>query len=328
MSDRTYTKEQQVLVERVLKHGSTEYYNILEVERSATESEIKKAYRKISLKVHPDKNGHPKADESFKRVNKAFEVLGDKQKRTIFDQTGGESPSFGGFGGGGSGGRTGAQADFFGQTFPQGYQQQGFQGFDLNEDFISMLFGQGAGGPGFSFGGPGGFRMYTNGGGAFPGFQQQRQQRRQQQQQQRQEPQGPQDTSLSGQLKQYLPLILMLLIPLLSNLFAETPERYNMTPTANFSTQRVTTKFAVPYYITPNQATSLSPKKLRELDSRVENNYVGLLRDECEKERTHKEMRIQNAYGWFLPDKEKLTEAQSIRLPYCERLAEIGQNIL
>ncbi|ODV72504.1 type I HSP40 co-chaperone HLJ1, partial [Cyberlindnera jadinii NRRL Y-1542] len=80
----------------------TEYYKILDVEQSASEGEIKKAYRKISLKVHPDKNAHPKADESFKRVNKAFEVLGDAQKRTIYDQTGGEAPS--GFGGAGAGG--------------------------------------------------------------------------------------------------------------------------------------------------------------------------------------------------------------------------------
>lgn len=331
MAERSYTKEQEVIVLRVLKHGATDYYKILEVEKSASEAEIKKAYRKISLRVHPDKNAHPKADESFKRVNKAFEVLGDTHKRTIFDQTGGEAPA--GFGGMGNQGGRQAQ-DFFAQGFPQGFQQGfqrgGFQTFDFgNDDIFEMLFGQG-GGQGFSFGGPGGFRMY--GGGApqgFGGFQQRprtRQQARAQNTQERQ--QQPADTSVMGQLRQYLPLILMLLIPVISNLFSETPERYNMAPTPQFSHERHTERFAVPYYISPDQASALSTKKLRELDRRVENNYVGTLRDECQRERSHKDMRIQNAYGWFLPDKQKLAEAQSIRLPYCERLAELGQDIL
>jgi DnaJ family protein B protein 12 len=326
MSDRSYTKEQEVIVERILKHGHTEYYKILEVDKSATENEIKKAYRKISLKVHPDKNGHPKADESFKRVNKAFEVLGDQQKRTIFDQTGGEAPSgFGSSGGhrGGSPFGQGVPPEFFAQGFPQGFQQ-GFQTFNFGDDDIfSMLFGQG-GTQGFSFGGPGGFRMYTSGP---QGFGAQRPRTRQHGRQQQQQGPPP-DLSFVGQLKQYLPLILMLLIPLLSNLFSETPEKFQMRPTPKFSHERISERFAVPYYITPDQASSLSSKKLKELDVRVENNYVGILRDECQKERNYKDMKIQNAYGWFLPDKEKLAEAQSMRLPYCEKLADLGQNFL
>lgn len=331
MSDRSYTKEQEVIVEKILKHGATEYYKILDVEQSASEGEIKKAYRKISLKVHPDKNAHPKADESFKRVNKAFEVLGDAQKRTIYDQTGGEAPSgFGGAGAGGAGrspfgGQGGVPQEFFTQGFPQGFQQFGFG----NDDLFDMLFGQG-GNPGFSFGGPGGFRMYTMGGNGFQGFQQRQRrpnggqnQRRQQAGNQNQQPLGVLD-----QLKQYLPLIVMLLIPLISNIFAERPEKYQTSPSTRFSQERFTERFSVPYYITPDQATSLSTKKLKELDRRVENNYIGALREECQRERNVKDIKIQNAYGWFLADKEKLKEAESMRLPYCERLAELGQNLL
>jgi DnaJ family protein B protein 12 len=58
------------------------------VEKSATEDELKKAYRKISLKLHPDKNRAPQASEAFKKVNAAYACLSDKEKRKIYDMTG------------------------------------------------------------------------------------------------------------------------------------------------------------------------------------------------------------------------------------------------
>jgi DnaJ-class molecular chaperone len=66
-----------------------DYYEILGVERSADEKEIKRAYRKLALKYHPDKNpGDKQAEEKFKELNEAYEVLGDAQKRARYDQLG------------------------------------------------------------------------------------------------------------------------------------------------------------------------------------------------------------------------------------------------
>ncbi len=66
-----------------------DYYKILGVERSATQDEIKKAYRKLAMKYHPDKNpGDKKAEEKFKDINEAHEVLSDPKKRSRFDQLG------------------------------------------------------------------------------------------------------------------------------------------------------------------------------------------------------------------------------------------------
>lgn len=64
--DRKYTPEQKAAVVRIRKCGATEFYEILAIERSATDNEIKKAYRKQSLLTHPDKNGYDGADEAFK----------------------------------------------------------------------------------------------------------------------------------------------------------------------------------------------------------------------------------------------------------------------
>lgn len=89
--DRKYTVEQKTAVLRVRKCSPTAFYDILgleSVKATVTEAEIKKAYRKLSLLTHPDKNGHEHADEAFKMVSRAFGVLGDADKKAKFDRFG------------------------------------------------------------------------------------------------------------------------------------------------------------------------------------------------------------------------------------------------
>jgi hypothetical protein len=97
---RKYTIEQKTAVIRVRKCSPTAFYDILgleDVKTTVTDAEIKKAYRKLSLLTHPDKNGHEHADEAFKMVSRAFGVLSDKDKRAKFDRFGGDPDSrFGG----------------------------------------------------------------------------------------------------------------------------------------------------------------------------------------------------------------------------------------
>lgn len=85
---RNYTAEDVKLCKEILDKSN--YYEILGVEKKADENVIKKAYRKLALKLHPDKNGAPKATDAFKKVSTAYACLSDTQKRAIYDEHGTE----------------------------------------------------------------------------------------------------------------------------------------------------------------------------------------------------------------------------------------------
>ncbi|KAI3756609.1 hypothetical protein L1987_56431 [Smallanthus sonchifolius] len=84
--EASYTEEHVQVVRKIKR--STDYYEILGVDKSCSVEEVKKAYRKLSLKVHPDKNKAPGSEEAFKKVSKAFKCLSDDNSRRQYDQTG------------------------------------------------------------------------------------------------------------------------------------------------------------------------------------------------------------------------------------------------
>ncbi|MBI5962924.1 MAG: DnaJ domain-containing protein [Chloroflexi bacterium] len=120
-----------------------DYYKILGVERKASADDIRSAYRKLAMKYHPDKNpGDKKAEDKFKEINEAYQVLSDDQKRARYDQLGSAYSNFRT-----SGGRPG---DFqWDDWFQQGGQQRGygntddpFGGAGGFSDFFRSIFGE------------------------------------------------------------------------------------------------------------------------------------------------------------------------------------------
>ena len=115
-----------------------DYYEVLGVNKDASEEDIKKAYRKLAMKYHPDRNpDNPKAEEQFKEAKEAYEMLSDDQKRAAYDQYGhaGVDPSMGaGAGGFGAGGFSDAFGDIFGDIFGSragGQRNNVYRGADL-----------------------------------------------------------------------------------------------------------------------------------------------------------------------------------------------------
>ncbi|MBE5805532.1 MAG: molecular chaperone DnaJ [Clostridiales bacterium] len=111
-----------------------DYYEVLGVSKTATDDELKKAYRRLAKQYHPDANLNNKeeAEKKFKEVNEAYEVLSDSQKRKMYDQFGHEGPA--GFGGGNPGG-----GGYY--SYSSGFN--GFEDFDLG-DIFSSIFGGGS----------------------------------------------------------------------------------------------------------------------------------------------------------------------------------------
>ncbi|KAK7687838.1 hypothetical protein QCA50_009057 [Cerrena zonata] len=238
---REYTPEQAAVVKRIRSCKVTEYYEILSLKRDCEEADVKKAYRKLALSLHPDKNGAPGADEAFKMVSKAFQVLSDSQKRAIYDRHGSDPESR--FSGMSSSPSSSGRA---GPTFASGPFGGGFDGELSPEDLFNMFFG-GSGPMGGGFGGgpvfttsfgPGGFRAT-----------------RVRTHHNHNQGQARENAEPRSILVQLVPLFLLLAFSLLNalpSLFSSpiTPDpRFSFNPTSLYNVERRTEGLGVKYHV-------------------------------------------------------------------------------
>lgn len=339
------TPDQRKLVEEIMLMESTNYYKVLRVEKTAGDVEIKKSYRKLAIKLHPDKNKHPKASEAFKVIAKAFEVLSDSSKRRLYDMTGRDPDSRG---------STAPPQNPFRNATGGGFGGQ--QGFPA-DDLFNMFFGGAGSGAGnfqsFQFGN-GGFPangFYFNPGGQFRGGR-----HHQHQQQQHQntganarrratgEQEPPQPVWLSY-LSQYLPIVLIFLSLVVSLFTGDSSDekipkkfkgrvpRYSFKNTPPFSVERTTPMHDISYFI--SDATRIdfenrkdSPSQFRGLDRYVEGKFLESLETGCYIERKKQEAMFNDAYGLFFNDNELINRAKNMQMPNCSKLQKLNASNL
>lgn len=320
---RSYTEQQVKLVQQILKSkegGRGAHYRVLGVETNADESALKKAYRKLALKLHPDKNSAPDADDAFKALGLAYATLSDPQKRTIYDRYGEEDPDNRGGGGGAGMRRHGGGVHFNGQ--------------EVNpEDIFNMFFGGGGmpGGVHMNMGGmPGGFRAYSTG---FGGMPRQRPGQRQQQQQEQQQQAGG-----LGQLMQLLPIILLFAMSFF-NLPGETTSGHtggshyfsltHAKPYTNPLKTSLTKVKDIPFFVTDKFLRTYARDRyqLSQVERMVEKSYNKYLVDECNNQKIYKaslERQVRNRKDLTDLEKDKqLKKAKDFDLTRCFELNEL-----
>ncbi|GEQ71144.1 hypothetical protein JCM33374_g4825 [Metschnikowia sp. JCM 33374] len=291
----SYTTDQEKVVLRVLSYKPHQYYEILECEKTASDSVIKKSYRKLAVKLHPDKNSHPRAS-----TDPDSRFAGYSNSSPGSAQTSGFSRGFGHGGGG----------------VPRGFE----------DDIFNMFFG-GGGAPGghtFTFGGNQGFTFQSFGNGFDPftgAFAQQQRQR----QRQRQTQQNATEPNSWETLRQLAPILLVLLATLFSSLFSgsNSPE-YSFTKTPKFSVQRTMPTFDIPYFVSENFIKEKNERTLHKFDTKVENTYVQDKRAKCGQEHLRKNEMLQDAQGWFFTDERRMEQARNMPMPACSELKGMG----
>ncbi|KAK7166296.1 hypothetical protein R3I93_006158 [Phoxinus phoxinus] len=242
-----FTKEQAEGVQRIKKCKN--YYEVLAIRKDANDEELKKAYRKLALKFHPDKNHAPGATEAFKKIGNAYAVLSNPEKKRQYDVCGGEEPSstHGGF-------------DF----------HRGFESDITPEDLFNMFFGGGF--PSSNAQEFANDRTYSH--------------HTDQTRAERTEERGEGGYSMFIQL---MPIVVLVLVSVLSQMMVSTPPySLYSRPSTGQTVKRQTENLHVDYFVTRDFKSEYKGSALLKIEKNVEEDYVSNVRNNCWKERQTK----------------------------------------
>ncbi|XP_047308752.1 chaperone protein dnaJ 49-like [Impatiens glandulifera] len=239
-----YTEENIAIVREIKM--KKDYYEILGLDKNCTVEDIRKAYRKLSLKVHPDKNKAPGSEDAFKSVSKAFQCLNDDESRKKYDVVGSDEPVY----------------ERRPTTRHQGYHEAEFDAEEIFRNFFfggmgpgtTTQFGTFSFGTGMGGGGGGGVRAGNNNNG-----------------------------SSARMLIQLIPVLIILLLNFLPNSNEPIYQLYRQYPYQNrFATEKGVNFFVK----SPNFEQEYPPDGDARvaLEARVERDYVYVLSHNCENE--------------------------------------------
>jgi len=293
-SSANFTQDQVEAVKRIRKCKN--YYEILGVGKDASETELKKAYRKLALAFHPDKNKAPGASEAFKAIGNAYGVLSEPEKKRQYDLYGDEDISS-------PRSRGGNRHGFYEYEDPS----HGFQGDMTAEEIFNMFFGGGM--PGSS--------VYVRRGGRW--HRQGAQASEQQSGHHSHANTHHGDTSGFSAIFQLMPILLLILVSMLSSLLVSDP-LYNLEPTHKYNIQRKTTNMRISYYVKENFHSEFTGS-LRKLERQIEEEYIQHLRNACFREKAYKENLLWQAR--YSGNNNLLNKAHNYPTPSCNSLEKI-----
>ncbi|XP_020281210.1 dnaJ homolog subfamily B member 12-like [Pseudomyrmex gracilis] len=282
-SSSDYTKEQLEHVKRIKK--CKDYYEILGVSKDATDSDIKKAYKKLALQLHPDKNKAPGAAEAFKAIGNAVAILTDAEKRKQYDMFGPEEERM--------------QNAHNRQGHTHYNYTRGFEADITAEELFNMFFGVGFPQQEFYMRRSGGRWM--------------RQQDAQSQHAHSQQANG------YTTFLQMLPVLLLISLTMMSSFFISDPV-YSLHSNSKYSVARTTQVLKIPYYVKENFHSEYQGS-LRRLEISIEEEYVNSLKQTCAREKNYRDSMMWKARNFG--DQDLFLKAKNLETPSCRRLQEL-----
>eukprot|EP00184_Porphyridium_aerugineum_P004033 CAMPEP_0184708804 /NCGR_PEP_ID=MMETSP0313-20130426/37965_1 /TAXON_ID=2792 /ORGANISM="Porphyridium aerugineum, Strain SAG 1380-2" /LENGTH=424 /DNA_ID=CAMNT_0027170407 /DNA_START=247 /DNA_END=1521 /DNA_ORIENTATION=+ len=305
---RAATPEQEAIAAKVL--GSKSLYDVLGVAKDCSEDDLKKAYRKLAIKLHPDKNPAAKAQDAFKRISHAFQVLSDKAGRERYDAFGDENPEAAASTTS-SGRRMYRTSD--GTTF--------YTSSEINpEELFEMFFSSSFGGPRHrshvysgGFGQPPrGSRVYRTTGGMNA------------------RDAAMDDASSSLVRMGQLLFVLFLGFFMFSAYFTQSEELYALHPTSTYRRVAETRQSGIKYYVVSDfeQALRRNSISLESIEKRVERDKLHSLGVSCSQERQYKQRLVDLSNQWLASkvNREKYKRmAKQYQTPNCDEYEYLRQ---
>ncbi|XP_023654023.1 dnaJ homolog subfamily C member 18-like [Paramormyrops kingsleyae] len=298
-SEEKFSEDQRQGVLRIKK--CKDFYEILGVAKDAGDEDLKKAYRKLALKFHPDKNCAPGATDAFKAIGNAYAVLSNPDKRRQYDlcneAPSAESPRH----------QTAHPAPGPHRNFARDFKA------DISPEELFNAFFAGR----FP---TGNVHVYTNRGATYTHYYQPRRRRAQERREEEAEDNRSQNTFTA--FLQLLPVLVLILISVFTQLMATNPP-YSLfyKPSMGLVVSRETQHMGVTYYVDKGFQKEYKGASLLELEKSVENDYIEHLQSSCWKEKQQKS-DLANLAQLYRDERLK-QKAEMMKMDNCEKLSRI-----